>query len=260
MRRGFTLIELLLVVAILSTMVTVGVAGLNASRASIGTFAATRDVMSIVRRARSVALVTQKPVVVEYSSATVDGEVCARVEIHSEKLFKNKSAAVEVRNLDGEIVSGGEAEAESGDGSGAEGETLAEILTPKGIPADVAKGLRIKASSNEIESFFSTDEVKKSKISIYSTADSVVRSYESQEKKPETAQASAGAASAAGGDGATQEGDEADEPFKAVFGANGTVDPPHRIWIYPDGSNPDRGLCITVDRFGEPRCEEVDGR
>lgn len=260
MRRGFTLIELLLVVAILSTMVTVGVAGLNASRASIGTFAATRDVMSMVRRARSVALVTQKPVVVEYSCATVDGEVCARVEIHSEKLFKSKPAAVEVRNLDGEIVSGGADEADrAGDGD-AEGETLAEILTPKGIPSDVAKGLRIKASSNEIESFFSTDEVKKSKISIYSTADSVMRSYESQEKKSAPAQAAAGDAGAAAGGEGTPEGDEADEPFKVVFGANGTVDPPHRIWIYPDGSTPDRGLCISVDRFGEPRCEEVDGR
>ena len=49
-------------------------------------------------------------------------------------------------------------------------------------------------------------------------------------------------------------------PFRAVFAANGTVDPPHRIWIYPDGSTPEKGLCVTVDRFGEPRCEEVDAR
>lgn len=252
MRRGFTLIELLLVVAILSTMVTVGVAGFNASRASIGTFAATRDVMAIVRRARSVALVTQKPVVVEYSVEKVDDEVCAKVEIHSEKLFKSKSANVTITNLDGEIVSDGEAQ---GDQESSEGETLAEILSPKGISGDVAKGLRIRASANELENFYSADEVKKSKISIYSTADSVVRSYALPEKPPETT--------------TTVESDEKDEqgedgdsdvPFKAVFAANGTVDPPHRIWIYPDGSKPDKGLCITVDRFGEPRCEEVDAR
>ena len=252
MRRGFTLIELLLVVAILSTMVTVGVAGLNASRASIGTFAATRDVMAIVRRARSVALVTQKPVVVEYSTEKTDDDVRAKVEIHSEKLFKSKSSNVEVTNLDGEVVSGGEGNDE---GETAEGETLAEILSPKGISGDVAKGLRIRASANELEGFLSADEVKKSKISIYSTADSVVRSY----KLPETPQETT---TAKGTDEKEEDAEDTgtEGPFRAVFAANGTVDPPHRIWIYPDGSTPEKGLCVTVDRFGEPRCEEVDAR
>ena len=241
--------------AILSTMVTVGVAGFNASRTSISTFAAARDVMSIVRRARSVALVTQRPVVVEYSIEKIDDEVCAKVEIHSEKLFKNKSAAVEVRNLDGEIVSGGE-EASSGDLADQEGETLADVLSPKGISADVTKGLRIRASANELENFFSADEVKKSKISIYSTADSVKRSYVSADDKTSAAPE----ATPSVGSEESGEDESADAPFEAVFAANGTVDPPHRIWIYPDGSTPDKGLCITVDRFGEPRCEEVDVR
>ena len=255
MRRGFTLIELLLVVAILSTMVTVGVAGFNASRASIGTFAATRDVMAIVRRARSVALVTQKPVVVEYSVEKVDDEVCAKVEIHSEKLFKSKSANVTVTNLDGEIVSDGEAQ---GDQESSEGETLAEILSPKGISGDVAKGLRIRASANELENFYSADEVKKSKISIYSTADSVVRSYAASDQPVDKVPVAAATGGGEKDDSSEENGD--DGPFKAVFAANGTVDPPHRIWIYPDGSTPDKGLCITVDRFGEPRCEEVDAK
>ena len=257
MRRAFTLIELLLVVAILATMVTVGVAGLNASRASIGTFAATRDVMAIVRRARSVALVTQKPVVVEYSVDKVDDEVCAKVEIHSETLFKSKPAAVEIRNLDGEIVSGGEDPVER-EGKEAEGETLAEILSPKGISGDVAKGLRIRASANEPENFFSADEVKKSKISIYSTADSVVRSYAASDQPVDKVPVAAATGGGEKDDSSEENGD--DGPFKAVFAANGTVDPPHRIWIYPDGSTPDKGLCITVDRFGEPRCEEVDAK
>jgi hypothetical protein len=249
------LIELLLVVAILSTMVTVGIAGFNASRTSISTFAAARDVMSIVRRARSVALVTQRSVVVEYSIDRIDDEVCAKVEIHSEKLFKNKSAAVEIRNLDGEVVSDGE-EAPSGDANSQEGETLADVLSPKGISADVARGLRIRASANKLENFFSPDEVKQSKISIYSTADSVKRSYAPSEQST----AAPSTSSTASGAEESGEDESADDPFEAVFAANGTVDPPHRIWIYPDGSTPDKGLCITVDRFGEPRCEEVDVR
>ena len=52
---------------------------------------------------------------------------------------------------------------------------------------------------------------------------------------------------------------EADGPVKVAFAANGTVDPAHRIWIYPDGSTPEKGYCIEVDRFGEPRCRELEG-
>jgi len=257
LRRGFTLIELLLVVAILSTMVTVGVAGFNASRASVSTFAAARDVMAVVRRARSVALVTQRPVVVEYSVDKIDDEVCAKIDIHSEKLFKNKSVVAEVRNLDGEIVSG-DGEETSGDSSDSQsGETLADVLSPKGISTDVTKGLRIRASANELENFFSPDEVKKSKISIYSTADSVKRSYIPSEQPSSSAPA---LAPSAGTEENSEEEQDEDARFEAVFAANGTVDPPHRIWIYPDGSTPDKGLCITVDRFGEPRCEEVEFR
>ena len=171
MRRGFTLIELLLVVAILSTMVTVGIMGVNSSRASIGTFAAARDIMAAVRRARSVALVTQKPVAVVYSNTTSGDDVAASVEILSEKLFASKGGQPEVRNLDGEIVREA-GEAATGD---AEGETLAEILSPKNVPPDVLKGLRISVTKEDEGVVYRPDESKRSKISIYSTADSVVR-------------------------------------------------------------------------------------
>ena len=69
MRRAFTLIELLTVVAIMATMVTVGVVSLSSSRGSTRVFAAVRDMMAMIRRARSVALVTQKPALVIYSNA-----------------------------------------------------------------------------------------------------------------------------------------------------------------------------------------------
>lgn len=254
MRRGFTLIELLLVVAILSTMVTVGIMGVNSSRASIGTFAAARDVMAAVRRARSVALVTQKPVAVVYSNTTSGDEVAASVEILSEKLFTSKGGQAEVRDLDGEIVreSG---EAATGD---EEGETLAEILSPKNVPPDVLKGLRISVTKEDEDVVYRPDEAKRSKISIYSTADSVVRSYAEPEKSAAT-QAEKGAGTDASEP--AEAAPAADEPpFKAVFAANGTVDPPHLIRIYPDGSDPGKGLLVSVDRFGEPRCGEVDKR
>jgi len=250
LRRAFTLIELLLVVAILSTMVTIGVTGFNASKGSIGMFAAARDTMAMVRRARSVALVTQKPVVVVYSNATVDDEVCAKIEIKSESLFKSKSGVDEVRNLAGEIVR--EKVAADGGDSDKEGETLAEILSPKDVPTPVTKGLKIQVAKGDDRAVFSGAEVKRSKISIYSTADSIKRTYEpSDAEKP-------GAASGNGADAAG--GGDSDEPVEVVFNANGTVEPPHTIVIYPEALSPEKGLTIKVDRFGEPKCEEMEGR
>ena len=50
----------------------------------------------------------------------------------------------------------------------------------------------------------------------------------------------------------------AEAPFRVAFAVNGTVNPPHRIWIYRDGQSPDKGVCIHVDRFGEPKCEDFE--
>lgn len=250
MRRAFTLIELLLVVAILSTMVTVGVMGFNASKGSIGMFAAARDTMAMVRRARSVALVTQKPVVVIYSNSTVDDESCAKIEIKSESLFKSKSVVEEVRNLAGDIV----VEGSSADGdSEGDGETLAEILSPKEIPTSVVKGLKIRVAKEDEAAVFSANEAKRSKISIFSTADSIKRTYEQPSGTGSSAEAPRDAE-----DGA--EGDDANEPVEVVFNANGTVEPPHTIVIYPETLSPEKGITIKVDRFGEPKCEDMEGR
>ena len=249
MRRAFTLIELLLVVAILSTMVTIGVMGFNASKGSIGMFAAARDTMAMVRRARSVALVTQKPVVVIYSNSTIDDESCAKIEIKSESLFKSKSAVEEVRNLAGEIV----VEAAAADDSEGEGETLAEILSPKEIPTSVVKGLKIQVSKEDDAAVFSANEAKRSKISIFSTADSIKRTYEQPSE-------TGGATEAPGDAEAGAVGDDANEPVEVVFNANGTVEPPHTIVIYPEALSPEKGIAIKVDRFGEPKCEDLEGR
>ncbi len=43
--------------------------------------------------------------------------------------------------------------------------------------------------------------------------------------------------------------DEEQEPVSLVWEANGRCDP-HRVWIYRDGTKPESGLCIKVDRFG----------
>lgn len=39
------------------------------------------------------------------------------------------------------------------------------------------------------------------------------------------------------------------EPVSIVWEVNGRTEP-HQVWIYRDGSTPEKGLSIKVDRFG----------
>lgn len=239
-RKAFTLIELLAVIAIMAAMVTVGVVSVASSRASTRVFAAGRDVMAAVRRARSLALVTQQPVVVVYSNATVEDEPCASVTIQAKKLFSGAARKEKVYNLAGDVVvEPDESEGESG------GESLEDILSPESIPQDVVKGLKIKALDESDELQLPENETRRSKISIFSTADNVSRTLETPS-----------------GDGAASDASAAeeasDEPLKVAFAANGTVNPPHRIWIYRADSSPEKGICIHVDRFGEPKCDDFE--
>ena len=39
------------------------------------------------------------------------------------------------------------------------------------------------------------------------------------------------------------------EPVSVVWEVNGRTEP-HKVWIFPDGSSPENGLCISIDRFG----------
>jgi len=240
LRRAFTLIELLVIVAIMGTMVTVGVVGLNSSRGATQVFGAGRDVMAMIRRARSLALVTQKPVVIVYSNSTTDDEACAKVEIQAEKFFSSHTGRETVQTLSGEIVS------EASDGGAADeaaGETLEEVLSPESLPADVTRGLKIKVLDETDALNLPENETRRSKISIFSTADNVSRTLTAETTKKGDAEA-------------VEEAVE--ETVKVSFFANGTVNPPHRIWLYREEQSPEKGICIHVDRFGEPKCEDFE--
>ena len=231
-RRAFTLIELLVIIAIMGAMVTVGVVSINGSASATRVAACTRDVMAMIRRARSTALVTQKPVVLVYKNDTVDDESFARVEMQAERLFSSRKARPAVMSLEGEIIVEAYHEEE-----GTEGETLEEVMSPDKISDEVTQGLKIRFLE-ENEELTLNSEVKHSQISIFSTADNVSRTFNTTTDKSDTAEAPG----------------EDNAEHKVAFAANGTVSPAHKIWIYREGSSPDKGMCIAVDRFGEPRC------
>lgn len=266
MRRAFTLIEILTVVAIISIMVTAGVVSVRAGQGAARLKAATRDIFATIRHARSVALITQQPSVITYSTQMVDGEVCAKVEIVTAKIFED-NAATTAQTLSGREVSLGGADAESASGArdagrmtkgakatqheedDAGGQSVSDILFAP-ISTEVVKGLRLKVTMGDEMLAESTvsDEQRKSMISAWGTASGIIESYRKTREKsdaeknpPEGDTSDAGAA-----DGT---GESTQEPVSVVWEVNGRTEP-HRIWIYRDGSAPERGLSIKVDRFG----------
>lgn len=240
-RRGFTLIELLVIIAVMAAMVTVGVVSLGSSRSSMRLFGAGRDAMAMIRRARSMALVTQKPVVIVYENKTVEDEPCASITIKADDLFVAKKSTETVYTLSGEIVREGVDESED-----AGGESLRDVLSPDSMPSDVVKGLKIKVEDESDASLLAESESYSSKISIFSTADNVSRTLSAAQptKNEENKEA--------------ETSESENEVFSVAFAANGTVTPPHRIRIYAAGGRPEDGIVIHVDRFGEPKCEDFD--
>ena len=258
MRRAFTIIELLVIIGIMAAMVTVSVVNVRAGQGAARVRSATRDIFASIRHARSVALVSQQPAIVIYSTAKDGDETVAKVEVVSAKILDTSRDLSDVQTLSGEPLKGEgvelvhiESEVESAreDAPGEAGQTVEDILFAP-IAEDVVRGMCIKVTMGDELLEVEQDEAKrKPKISVFSNVDYLIGRYDDAKKKAAAAKAEGGA----DGDGAAKDappaGSDAQEPVKVVWEANGRVEP-HRVWVYPEGSEPDKGLCIRIDRFG----------
>lgn len=252
MRRAFTLIELLTIVAIAGIMATVAMVSITKGQTGARIKGATRDVFATIRRARSVALVTQKPCIITYSSQVVDGEPCAKVEIDSARMISS-SGVGEAWTLSGErVLIGADADV-AADEAPAEGEapveggeTIEEILFSS-ISEDVVRGICLKvAIGDEALDVDLSEEKEKTKISVFSNVDYLLGRF--KDAKAEAAKAEEREKTE--DESAVQSSvDEVQSPVSVVWEVNGRCEP-HRVWIYPKGSSPERGLSIKVDRFG----------
>ena len=249
MRRGFTLIELLVVIGILAAMMGVATVSFTAGRGAFRLKGAARDVFAAIRKARSTALVTQKPCIITYSVDTV-GETCrANVEISGTELMKD-TGAQEAWTLSGErvIIGGDEAESaaetsNSASVSESKGHSVAEMLFPS-ISKEVMEGIRLKVVSGneELPQSEGQEEMRKARISIYSNVDYLLGKYKKAKEEEKAAEEEKKVDSAA-------VVNEEQEPVSFVWQVNGRCEP-HRVYVYTEGSKPEDGLLITVDRFG----------
>lgn len=263
MRRAFTLIELLVIVAIIGAMVTVAVVSVQKGQGYARMRGSVRTVFATVRQARSIALVSQKPSIITFSTAKTDGEVVSKVAITSAKLMESKDG-VRARSLSGvwrvlgdeEVPAVAQTAQRSSSDPGTEaslpdrsgGVTSEEILFAP-VSEDVLSGICIKVVMDEEEqedSFSGVNEVKRSRISVFSNADFLLQNFSkaSEENRKREDKAKADDVSLP-----VVSTEVVEEEKSVVWQINGRCEP-HTVYIYPEGGSIEDAWKLRVDRFG----------
>jgi len=270
---GFTLIELLVIVAILATMVTIGVGSIASGQGMARVKGATRDVYAAIRHARSIALVTGQRVVIDYSNEKIDDEVSVKVTIVSAKImhsdanrpqaqpyyvtsYRELPSAAAARKGQ-ESVNGGGSEAKADAASG-EGESVEEILFSP-MSDSVVKGMRILVKKGDEALKDETAEQARARISVFSNVDYLQNCYKEMKASEAQKQQEAASSGGAGGDSTSGSVNDMNESVSVVWETNGAVEP-HKVWIYPDGKKPEDGLMLNIDSFGAIKVLGGDGR
>jgi len=264
-RGAFTLIELLVIVAIIGIMVMTAVLGVVAGQKAVRVKGATRDVFAAIRQARSVALVTQQPVIIKYSTGSDNGEPIAKVEIVSTKLMDTQTDRSGLQTITGGPLphSGREPmhvekEENGGSSTGDGGGTSVEDILFAPVHEEVVRGMRLKILRGD-ESLEPVVGGAPKKISIFSNVDYLLGRYDEaraaakkQEEEKKKSEEQSDSSAETGDEGTTEE-------VKIVWESNGRVEP-HKVWIYPDGKNPQDGLMVKIDAFGGAKVLSGDER
>ena len=266
-RRAFTLIELLVIIGLLGILSTVAVMSVQKGRDMARLKGSVRDVFATIRIARSVALVTQKPSIITFSTKNSGDSCVSHVEIESSDLIKTSTVRF-ARTLDGKTINLDtgdvsdrretfDADAHAGAvPAGEGGESIEEILFSP-VSDEVFESIRLKVvmDDEQTESIpGEVDEAKKSMISTFSNVDYLLGAYRDERKKKaeEEMKSAAGqeplpepaaAASAAAGE---------ETEKSLVWQVNGRCDP-HTVYVYVDGTDFQEGWKIHVDRFGSAK-------
>lgn len=236
-------------------MVTVGIVSVRSGQGAARVKGATRDVFAAVRRARSTALVTQQPAIVEYSTVMEDDEPVIKIAVTSAKLMSGEVDLAKVRTISGQplniqeqsVADDGQppdnAKASSGAGEKG-GESLEDVLFAP-IATDIVKGMRIRVVTEE-DGLMNADSVRRPRVSVFSNVDYLLGRYKEKQQKS-SAEAKGGASEEKSSE--TPVLDDSLKPVSVVWETNGRVEP-HTIWVYADGQKPEDGLSIQIDRFG----------
>ena len=249
MRRAFTLVELLVIIAIIAAMVTTAVISVQKGQEYARMRGAVRDVFAAVRQARSIALVSQKPSVITFSSKMVEESVASKVEISSARLVSSRSVT-RARSLGGEwrdLAGGGDDSVDESSSDGG-GQTLEDILFEP-ISDEVLSGICIKVvmEDEEFAGEFGDDQARRSVTSVFSNVDFLLGNFRKDREKKAAEAAKDAVASAEFGD--IPEVTTVEDEKSVAWQVNGRCEA-HTIYIYPEGGDIADAWRIRVDRFG----------
>ena len=252
MRRAFTLIELLAIIVIIGTMVGVAVLNFRSGQDAARLKGSVRDAFATIRHARSMALLSKQPSIITYSTVEEDGEQCARIEVHTAKIFSESAVAV-AETLDGEMIridgSDGKEDAapvdkkdgdeEDAPAESSGGKSVEEMLFET-LDTDMFRGISLKVIREGDEVEYESERAKP-KISVFSNVDFLLGKFNKAKEQAKQEDAADNSAVSGSHDG------QPEESF--VWEVNGRTEP-HKVWFYRAGTRFDEGLCISVDRFG----------
>lgn len=262
-RSGFTLIELLIIIGIIATMVSISVLSVRQGQASARIRGASRDIFALIRQARSIALVSEEPSIITYSNEIIDSEPCAKVEIVSSKKLRVETVD-SAETLSGERISFYEGEEQGSppsdesvdDSAGAVLEESSGLSTDEVLfepmSEELLRGIRLKVEPIETVEETSFGR-KRQNISVFSNVDYLLGQYSEAKKKEKQNESSLKEDAPS----TQEESLEEEEPVRVVWQVNGRCDP-HRLWIYPDGKEPEDGIVIEVDVFGVAKVLSVE--
>ncbi len=251
MKSGFTLIEILVALVIVGILVGTAVVSFGAGIKSAQMADATRAVQQYAGHARAIALLKQRPVVLTIEEIVEDGVfVKSRISTSYAKDAEAEGAGAsggagfgvgtvggQVSTLSGIIVDSSEDGGEDGD----------EIDPLSSEPRDF-EGIHVKGVLKE------ETEQRRSRISVFSTADLLLRQNKEQQEKARAKLEDNGSGKALDAEAADAE-QERESSFSVVYEPNGRCDP-YFVKIWKDGTDEEQGLSLEFTRFGRMIEEE----
>ncbi len=242
MKSGFTLIEILVALVIVGILVGTAVVSFGAGIKSAQMADATRAVQQYAGHARAIALLKQRPVVLTIEEIVEDGVfVKSRIstsyakDAEAEGAGASGGAGFGVGTVGGQIVtlSGVVVDAAAGEEDGDELDPLSSE------PRDF-DGIHVKGVLKE------ETEQRRSRISVFSTADLLLRKNKEQQEKARAKLEDSGAEEALDASAATP---DTASTFSIVYEPNGRCDP-YFVKIWKDGTDEEKGLSLEFTRFG----------
>ncbi len=249
MKSGFTLIEILVALVIVGILVGTAVVSFGAGIKSAQMADATRAVQQYAGHARAIALLKQRPVVLTIEEIVEDGVfVKSRISTSYAKDAEADGAGASGGAGFGVGTVGGQVYTLSGIAVGAadDGEADGDELDPLSSEPRDFEGVHVKGVLKE------ETEQRRARISVFSTADLLLRKNKEQQEKARAKLEDSGAEEALDEPAATP---DTASTFSVVYEPNGRCDP-YFVKIWKDGSDEEQGLSLEFTRFGRMIEEE----